>query len=377
MVTPFTVLYDGWDLAYQPNSPAALHLLTLLDAAVPGRQAVVFTPGDSFHVLPDHVTVVIEQTLNHPAARLAWEQRRLPAGAKVHNADLVHWLDGGPALFGSPGSIISPAGYVFGGQMAPRRNVTSGMANRLRDAFGQGGLARARTLLWPEDLPAPKSGPPVLKLPPVGILLDGDKANMGVHTWAASQADWDMPETYVLYQGPTDRRSLNALLAVWSWAAEPIGAYDPLIIAGVDENKRLGLGAWIEAQGFGDTIHILPPLSMPLLASLFRGCSALLHPVEVSPWGGPLRLALSSGRPVVGLESPWSDAIVGPAAYLVPPDEEGRLDSRALGAALVATIVEDSVAQALSQAAQVRVAAWNSQGFADGLKAVYQALTGD
>ena len=73
-----SVLYDGWDLAFRPNSPAALHLLALLHADIPGRRVMVALPGPSFHSLPEHIEVEILSQPDSTAARLAWEQRRLP-----------------------------------------------------------------------------------------------------------------------------------------------------------------------------------------------------------------------------------------------------------------------------------------------------------
>ena len=136
-------------------------------------------------------------------------------------------------------------------------------------------------------------------------------------------------------------------------------------------STHTGMAAWVEGQGFSETVRILPPSSLRALKALYQGCSALFHPAAPSPWGGPLRLTLSNARPVVALETTWSDAIVGPAAYLVPPREDGRLDARALGAALVTVIVEESLGEELSEAAEQRAAAWNGEHFPQALGSAY------
>ncbi len=89
---------------------------------------------------------------------------------------------------------------------------------------------------------------------------------------------------------------------------------------------------------------ILPPLIPPEIPALYRRASALFHPAPVTPWGGPVRHALASGAPVVALETGLSSAMVGPAAYLVPGE-----DDRAMGAALITVIVEDEVREQLSR----------------------------
>jgi glycosyltransferase involved in cell wall biosynthesis len=85
------------------------------------------------------------------------------------------------------------------------------------------------------------------------------------------------------------------------------------------------------------------------MGSIYRGSSALFHPLEDPPWGGPVRLALAYGKPVVSFESEVIGALVGPAAYLVKAG-----DTRAMGAALVTILVEEEVSQRLAQAARQR-----------------------
>jgi glycosyltransferase involved in cell wall biosynthesis len=80
-----------------------------------------------------------------------------------------------------------------------------------------------------------------------------------------------------------------------------------------------------------------------------------------------VRLALACGRPLVAYETAHIDAIVGPAAYLVPSG-----DSRALGAGLVTLVVEELVAEGLSQAARQRSADWRNSGFGQDLLTGYR-----
>jgi glycosyltransferase involved in cell wall biosynthesis len=349
-----------------------LHLLALLEAVVPGRRAMVAMPADLFHSLPDHVTVEVQRTPDTQAARLGWEQRRVPAMARRLNADLVHWLDGGPALFGPPGNLISPAGYRTWFDTASSARRAHGFVGRWREALAHGGLARARAIFWPEDLPPPQTGLTLYKLPPVfapQAFYEKLVGNSGI----PGQPE-DLPETYILYHGPLGERDLFLLLDAWSWAVGSLGEYYPLLVAGVGAAEQPGVQKVLEEQGFGGTVRLLPPLPAPSLAAVYRGCSALLHPGGASPWGGSLRLALACARPVVALESAWSDAIVGPAAYLVPPDEDGRIDARGLGGALLTVVVEENVAEQLAKAAREQVSAWETGAFYRALEQAYLAL---
>ena len=87
---------------------------------------------------------------------------------------------------------------------------------------------------------------------------------------------------------------------------------------------------------------------------------------------GPVRLALAAGKPLVANKDAMTDAIVGPAAYLVSPG-----DQRALGAALVTVVVEEQVAMDLSRAAVQHSASWSAMEYREQLAEIYaQVLKG-
>jgi glycosyltransferase involved in cell wall biosynthesis len=179
----------------------------------------------------------------------------------------------------------------------------------------------------------------------------------------------DLPESFVLYQGPPGDRWLLRLLEAWRWAAGAVGQDYPLFIPGLDPSSRGRLIDLLEDFDLGETV--LAPADFPVEAVplLYQRCAALFHPAPLSPWGGPVRHALACGRPVVAAESPLADAIVGPAAYLVPPD-----DPRTLGAALITVIVEEEVAEKLKGAALDRAAAWRDLEFGARLAAAYETI---
>ncbi len=67
-----------------------------------------------------------------------------------------------------------------------------------------------------------------------------------------------------------------------------------------------------------------------------------------------------------------ADALVGPAAYLVPAEE-----TRSLGAALITVIVETEVADRLASAAVKRSARWHDPSFGAALHTAYRRVLGD
>ena len=375
-----TVLYDGWPLAYEPNSPGAIHLMTMLADHPASAQAVVALPAASFHPLPEGIISRIAPTPEGESGRLGWEQRTLPRLAVELGASLVHLTCGGPALFSSVTSVISPAAFQARRDAWQLREKRAGVAARLREALAEGGMARSGCLFWPSDLPAPSEAIPIRLLPPAVPLAFREQgypaeepATQDELRRLLNATGVELPETYILYHGPGNRATLQRLLDAWSWAAGSIGEYYPLLVAGLDGPAQRELNSLSAEHDMAETVRGLPILPLQALAALYRGCHAVFHPAPISPWGDPLRLALASAKPVVSLESPLTNALVGPAGYLIPAGNADQIN-RASGAALITVVVEEELAALLSQAARERAAAWSGSGFADGLGEAYQAL---
>ncbi len=354
------VLYDGWTAVYQPNSPPAIHLLTLLERRHPAVQAMVALPGAPPEWLPGAVEAHVLPTENTPGTRLAWEQHRLPRLATSLGVQLLHLTTATPALFSSLPVVLSPAEFP-----APK---PKGIAARLRVALADGGLTRLDGLFWPAEL---ESSPPqeissaLFRLPaePYPHISSGQTSG------AAQLAALNLPETYILYQGPCDEAALQRLLAAWSWACGPVGEYYPALLLGMDDKARQRLPSLAGEYGCQGTLHPLPVLPPGAISALVQGCSAVFHPAPLAAWGGAARLALAYGKPLVAAETPQAVALAGPAAYLAPAD-----DSHALGAALLTVIVEEQVAQTLGEAGLLRAAGWDSRSFGEALFAAYQAV---
>ncbi len=352
------VLYDGWALVNQPERPAALHLLALLENMPDEVEPVVALPSEPPNWFPSGVQAQIFQSEGEGLNRLRWEQRSLPGIYQRIRADILHVTSPNPPLFGVPAVVVSPAGYLDPDSKA-------GWAGRMREALSAGGMARARGLLWPADLPAPETGLRVFSLPPILPAVFQTSEAMS----HLEESGMDLPETYVVYHGPHSEVDLRRLLKAWTWTAGPIGEYYPLLLVGLGKSGRRVLKRLCADYGVSETVRALEPVSPEQIAQVYRGCSVLFHPAPISTWGSSVRYALAFGKPVVALGGPRTDALVGPAGYLVP---EGQ--ARSQGAALITLIVEPVISEQLSQAAFRRAATWDTSGFRPALLAAYQQV---
>ena len=340
------ILFDGWPLAYHPNSPAALHLLTLLAILPDEVEAHLACPAVIFTHLPENVNVDMHPTLNTEGGHLGWEQSWLPKRAAQLGAVLLT-ASSGSALFSRGGVLPSPAG--FGREDRP----AGGLAGRVRLAAAGGGLSRAKAVLWPDDL-LPGGLTNTFKLPPV------------VHPAFSPAEEFyppdvpglDLPESYVLYHGPQSFSALRKVLDTWTWAAAPIGDFYPLLIAGLGSEARAYVEHLLPGYGLQSSVRILPADLPPAwLGLLYQYCTVFFQPFEPSVWGSPIRHALACGRPVVSVEHPQTDALVGPAALLM----ESR-DAKGLASGLISMVVKDKVAEGLQAAALARAEPWRDLG---------------
>lgn len=360
------VLYDGWALVYRPNSPEALHLLVLLQQRHPEVQPILALPGEPPEWLPGGIDPQVFPENDNPTARLAWEQRRLPRLLHQGEADLLHLTSAHPPIFGPSLTLLSPAEPGVEKRSTPGE-PGAGLMDRLRTAASAGGMSRLRAIFWPRELPAQVpaglSAPVHYLAPEPSIAVEPGSIDD-----LRGYPGLDLPETYILCQAPTGAGSIRRLLEAWSWAAGAIGEYYPLLLLGLDPLLKPYLDSLLGSDQLANSVRALPALSPMLIPTLFQGASAVFHPGLPAPWGGTLRQALRCARPLVAADYPLADALVGPAAYLAPLG-----DPRALGAGLITVIVEESVAERLSETGKERAASWEVGDFREDLYTAYQA----
>ena len=339
---PLRVLYDGWPLVREPTGPAALHLLAWLAHLPDFIEAFVAFPKTQPEWTPPRVQSLVRPAKDTVWGRLLWEQRRLPGLLAQTGAHRLHVTSPYAPLFSGGKTIVSPAWFEEDYRQ-PKR-----LAERLRNALAQGGLARAGAILWPNDLPGPDQPGKRRALSPF------------VHPDYVPKEHFypldigvPVPETYVLYHGPADARTLQRVLAAWTWPAGSMGGQYPLYMVGMSERSRPTINQFISEYQLENAVEIAPRLDPRLLPAIYQKAAAVFHPASVSPWGGPVRHGLACGKPLVGIEAPLIDAMVGPAAYLSDPNE-----ARDLGAGLISVIVRDDVPKQLRQAARQRSEGW-------------------
>ncbi len=373
------LLHNGWSLVYSPNSFEAIHLLTLLECKPEDWQVALALPGKTIHPLPTWVETIEIPALETETAKLWWDQWRFPRIAKKAGASLIHLTSTAIPLWGAIPVVVSPIclsanllpSWESGRMRQPGQPYP--LITRVQDSLADGDYNRVHRLLWPADLPEPSSQPRVEILPPIVHPHIFRKAGDVSPAPFFSQG---FPDSFVLYHADGILSELPVLLETWTWVVSAIGSDFHLLLAGFPERLRQQVEKFTEEYDVQNSVSMLPEMTMPELAYVYQNCTCLIAIRAISAWGNPLRSALACGKPVVAPEAPFSDRIVGPAAYLVPVSGAEEKFRRALAAALLTILVEHGVSEQLSQAALQRSASWSLDLFLAVLRRLYRELLG-
>lgn len=296
-------------------------------ALVPASAAAKIPPGLTVHAVPPPSTALAE---------LAFELRGVARLAAALGGDVLYGLEES-APWRSPIPVVATAGI-------PSR-AGRGLGPRLETALRHASLGGAAAVLLADDLPERPELHRVQRVPPLVSRsfhpeAPGDSSSLNVDSVLA----W--------LEG---RLGLKRVLAAWTWVDASLGDSVKLTLlcptAGWAQEARteansLGIGESVETVGFYEE---------PDVAGFYRRARVLLHAGDIST-PQIFRWALASGVPLAAESSAAAAAVVGAAAYLVPPS-----DTRALGAAVLTLLVEDSVAGALRERGLERAEAYDAR----------------
>jgi glycosyltransferase involved in cell wall biosynthesis len=192
----------------------------------------------------------------------------------------------------------------------------------------------------------------------------------------AVRQKYNLPETYVLYLGGFQpHKNVRNLLAAWTWCDGALGEGYPLVIAG--KLPEPGDRFYEDLPGYAkqlnlDYVRFVGPIAEEDKPAVYRGAACFVFPSRYEGFGLPLLEALACGVPVVTTAAASIPEVVGEAAYLVPDPD----DTRALGAAIIAVVVNSDVVDRLTSAAREQVKKFSWQKTVEETVAVYRKVLG-
>ena len=331
------VAVDGGPLIERPNSPSSLHLiewLSTLQSA--GAQVTLLYPRGVLPQIPTEIGAFATARRTGAWSRLRFEQRDLPRAAGELQADLL-LVGEGRAPLASPCPIVTISSFGRG----PKAR---GLPETLASAAGRAGSRGASATLYPSDV-GRQSGR--TGYPPFVARVFEEKA-------------LEVREPYVLCYG-FDRTDIPLILSAWTWVDGSLGDSYPLTFLGAGPTLTMEIDSMAAELNIEASVRSQPEVSYIDLPRLYGGAAAYLGTAFAAD-GQALRWALAAGTPVVGLNTPEFESVLGGAAYLVPPG-----DSRTLGAACLTVLIQERVSDSLRENGRQRAEKFMDERVGTGL----------
>lgn len=285
--------------------------------------------------------------LERPAARILWEQTRLPQHLRRQRANLVHGLVNVlPLAAPCPGVVtVHDLSFVRIPQTLPpvkRLYLTALCRASVKRAAQIIAVSRQtaedlqRYFLTPADR--------------IHVIYNGVSPRFRPHSSAETEAfrrQSIAASRYLFYLGTLEPRKNLALLlrafARWRAHCDPADREVKLVLAG-------GKGWWyaeifriVQELGLTDVVHFPGFVSHDTLPLWYAAAELFVYPSLFEGFGLPVVEAMASGTPVICSRAPGVQEVAGDAAVTFDPhDEDG------LVAALHLVMGQPALRQALS-----------------------------
>ncbi len=329
--------------------------------------------------VPPGVDVVpVSVPFGGDVGKVAFEQQRYPAAVGKIGADIAHvpyW--GGPLTSPAPlvitiHDVIPLSMPVYQGSPLARLYFS------LVTATARGAAHILTDSEFSKQEIVARIGVPAEQVTAIPLATTSEfHPRIGSEHDPAIREKYRLPEQYTLYLGGFDvRKNLRALLAAYTYAGPAVGEDYPLVLAG-KEPAQWGtprfpdLHAEIAALNLAPYVRWIGPVDEADKPGVYRMASAFIYPSRYEGFGlGPLE-AMACGTPTVAADASSIPEVVGDGAYLVDPD-----DSRALGGAIIATLIQDDLRQSLRNLGLARASNFSWQRTARETLAVYRQVIG-
>jgi len=375
------LVINGWfyDKPHTGSGQYLHNLLTYLPATEAGIEMTLVT-AEGVVLEPKHAPMVKQHTLKVADTNLGkvkFEQLDFPKVCKDLKADLAHIPYWAPPL-SSPIPFVVTIHDLIPLLMPEYRG---GLKVRLYNALVSAATPGAAQIITDSDA----SSQDVIKhlhaapekVTRVHLAVGPEyKPSPDFAVDGTIREKYSLPESYVLYLGGFQpHKNVSNILAAWTWCDGPLGEGYPLVIAG--KLPQPGDRFYEDLPGFAkelnlDYVQFAGSIAEEDKPAVYRGAVAFVFPSRYEGFGLPLLEALACGVPVVTTAAASIPEVVGEAAYLVEDAE----DTRALGAAIIAVVVNPELVDRLTGAAREQVKKFSWEKMAQETAAVYEKALG-
>lgn len=306
-----------------------------------------------------------------------FEQRGYPAAVRRVGADIAHIPYWGPPLSSKPARLVCSVLDIIPLALREYRGGIGANLYTSLVAAGAKGAAHIITLseASKEDIIS-HLDIAAEKITVTHLAVDDRfHPKLGQEHDEAVRQKYDLPDEFALYLGAYDiRKNVHNLLLAWTYAGPSLSEQVPLVLAGYRPKE------W-KAPRFPDLTQYAKDLDIEQYLiwlgeideadkpSLYRLAKVFVFPSRYEGFGLPVLEAMACGTPVVAAEASSIPEVAGEAAYLVDPD-----DARAMGGAILATLIQDDLHAHLANAGRGQASNFSWRKTAQHTLEVYQRV---
>jgi glycosyltransferase involved in cell wall biosynthesis len=370
------LVLNGW-FYNKPFTGSGQYLHNLLNQfpiVAPEIKVTLVTPDD-VTLEPHHASRLTPYSLRSSPSnfgKLKFEQLDFPNACQKLKADLAHIPYWAPPLSSPVPFVVTVHDLIP--ILIPEYNRS--LKVRLYNALVSAATPGAAHIITDSD----SSTRDVIrylkvaadKVSTVHLAVGSDyKPSPNFLTDVAVRQKYNLPDAYVLYLGGFQpHKNVRNILEAWTWCDGPLGEGYPLVIAGKlpepSDHFYEDLPGYAKELDL-EYVHFVGAIAEEDKPVVYRGAAAFVFPSRYEGFGLPLLEALACGVPVITTAAASIPEVVGEAAYLV----ENPDDTRALGAAIIAVVVNPDVVDRLTGAAREQVKKFSWEKTAQATVAVY------
>lgn len=374
------IAFNGWfwDQPFTGSGQYLRHLVAALRQLDHGLRCTLVLPGHlrSPSDVPAGVAVV------HASARpggqvgkVIFEQRGFPGAVAALRPDIAHIPYWGGPLDSPVPQVVTVHDVIPLSMPEYRSGALARLYFSLVTATAKGATHLITDSEFSKQEIIARIGVPAERVTAIPLAVSPDfHPRLGADRDAEIRVKYALPEAYALYLGGFDvRKNVRALIAAYTYVGPSVGEEYPLVLVGKPPEqwgtpRFPDLKAEIAARPeLGQWIRWIGPVDEADKPSVYRMARAFCFPSRYEGFGfGPLE-AMACGTPVIAANASSVPELVGEAAYLVDPD-----DSRALGGAIIAVMIQDDLRESLRNLGLARATAFSWARTARETLAVYQ-----
>jgi glycosyltransferase involved in cell wall biosynthesis len=369
-----------WDQPFTGSGQYLRHLITALRQIDPSIRCTLVMPDRNIAPTDIPAGVEVVHASAWPGGNLGkvfFEQRGFPAAIVRLKPDVAHIPYWGGPLDSPVPQVVTVHDVIPLSMPEYREGGLARLYFSLVTATAQGATHLITDSEFSKREIVQNIGVPAERVTAIPLAATPDfHPRLGVERDAAIRTRYDLPENYALYLGGFDvRKNLRALIAAYTYVGPSVGEEYPLVLAGKPPDqwgtpRFPDLKADIAARPeIGQWVRWIGPVDEADKPGVYRMASVFCFPSRYEGFGlGPLE-AMACGTPVVAANASSVPEVVEDAAYLVNPD-----DSRAMGGAIIAVLIQHDLRESLRNLGLARATAFSWSRTARETLSVYQRV---